>query len=111
MKNELFFLAVQRIKGTKRNSFLLGTILLCSFAFTVITLGITDSLNETNAQYRLDTYGSWKTAVYNGTEKEKEVLKENSLSKQVGTLLSYGNIGGPDTCLLYTSFTGDCAVA
>ena len=43
MKNELFFLAVQRIKGTKRNSF------LCSFAFTVITLGITDSLNETNA--------------------------------------------------------------
>ena len=55
MKNELFFLAVQRIKGTKRNSFLLGIILLCSFAFTVITLGITDSLNETNAQYRLDT--------------------------------------------------------
>lgn len=44
MKNELFFLAVQRIKGTKRNSFLLGIILLCSFAFTVITLGITDSL-------------------------------------------------------------------
>lgn len=58
MKNELFFLAIQRIKGTKRNSFLLGIILLCSFAFTVITLGITDSLNETNAQYRLDTYGS-----------------------------------------------------
>ena len=28
MKNELFFLAVQRIKGTKRNSFLLGIILL-----------------------------------------------------------------------------------
>lgn len=97
MKNELFFLAIQRIKGTKRNSFLLGIILLCSFAFTVITLGITDSLNETNAQYRLDTYGSWKTAVYHGTEKEKEILKENPLSKQVGTLLSYGNIGGSDT--------------
>lgn len=97
MKNELFSLAIQRIKGTKRNSFLLGSILLCSFAFTVITLGITDSLNETNAQYRLDTYGSWKTAVYNSTEKDKELLEENPLSKQVGTLLSYGNIGGSDT--------------
>lgn len=97
MKNELFSLAIQRIKGTKRNSFLLGIILLCSFAFTVITLGITDSLNETNAQYRLDTYGSWKTAVYNSTEKDKEILEENPLSKQVGTLVSYGNIGGSDT--------------
>lgn len=97
MKNELFSLAIQRIKGTKRNSFLLGIILLCSFAFTVITLGITDSLNETNAQYRLDTYGSWKTAVYNSTEKDKEILEKNPLSKQVGTLLSYGNIGGSGT--------------
>lgn len=97
MKNELFSLAIQRIRGTKRNSLLLGIILLCSFAFTVITLGITDSLNETNAQYRLDTYGSWKTTVYNSTEEDKEILEENPLSKQVGTLLSYGNIGGSDT--------------
>lgn len=97
MKNELFSLAIQRIKGTKRNNFLLGIILLCSFAFTVITLGITDSLNETNEQYRLNTYGSWKTAVYYGTEKDKEILEDNPLSKQVGTLLSYGNIGGSAT--------------
>ncbi len=97
MKNELFSLAVQRIKGTKRNSVLLGIILLCSFAFTVVTLGITDSLNETNYQYRLDTYGSWKTAVYNSTKEDREVLEKNPLSKQVGTLLSYGNIGGSDT--------------
>lgn len=96
MKNELFSLALQRIKGTKRNSFLLGIILLCSFAFTVITLGITDSLNETNNQYRLDTYGSWKTAVYNSTKEDKELLEKNPLSKQVGTLLSYGNIESSD---------------
>ena len=29
--------------------------------------------------------------------RRKKSFKENSLSKQVGTLLSYGNIGGPDT--------------
>ena len=97
MKNELFSLAIQRIRGTKKNSLLLGSILLCSFAFTVITLGITDSLNATNEQYRLNTYGSWKTAAYYGTEKDKEILEDNPLSKQVGTLLSYGNIGGSDT--------------
>lgn len=94
MNNELFLLAIQSIRGKKKSNFLLMGILFISLVFTTVTLSVTDSFNKTNANYRYDVYGSWKAAVYNGTEKDIYSLKKCEIAEEIGTARAYGTVCG-----------------
>lgn len=92
MQEELSLLAIQGIMGKKKINLLLGAILFVSLVFTTITLSITDSLNKTNENYRFETYGTWKTAVYDGKQNDKDFLQKLKTVEQIGTACSYGTI-------------------
>lgn len=63
MNRELFKITIDGIKGRKKISILFVIIFTVSFAFGIITLSITSSMNQTNEQYRMNTYGAWSSAV------------------------------------------------
>ena len=61
MNRELFKITIDGIKGRKKISILFVIIFTVSFAFGIITLSITSSMNQTNEQYRMNTYGAWRS--------------------------------------------------
>lgn len=94
MFKSLFPLAVQGTLRKKRISILVFTVLLLSFAFAIVTLSLTQSISETNTQYRLDTFGEWYLAVPNGKEEDAAWLAEQEWADKLGSACSYGTIYG-----------------
>ena len=92
MNRELALLAMQGIKGKKKNSLLLMGILFISLVFTTILVSLTDSLNKTSENYRYDTYGEWQVALYNGTQEDKVYLEQCTDITEIGTACSYGTL-------------------
>ena len=64
MHKQLLELTIQGIKRKKKTSLLIFLILLISFSFAISALSITESINVSNTDYRLDTYGAWAAAIF-----------------------------------------------
>ncbi len=89
-----FNLALQGILRRKRNSILIFLVLLFSFSCAVTTLSLTYSIRDTNAEYRLNTYGEWYIAVTDGAETDGAWLEEQSWAQAVAHTRVYGNMAG-----------------
>lgn len=98
MLRNLFPLAVQGTLRKKRSSILVFTVLLLSFAFAIVTLSLTQSISETNTQYRLDTFGEWYLAIPNGKEEDATWLAEQEWADKLSSVCSYG--------IIYPAFYG-----
>ena len=93
MNKELFELSLQSLRRKKRSSLLLFAVLFLSFAFAIVSLTVTGSMQKTNQEYRCDIYGSWYGAVPNGQEGDEEFLREREWLRELGTTQSCGTIG------------------
>lgn len=90
MNESIFRLAVEGMKGEKRNSILRVLILFLSFTFITVSLSVTASLNKTGEEYRYSQYGEWRSALLDATASQKEKLENSSSIERVGTV----QIGG-----------------
>lgn len=69
---EILNLAYLRIKRRWKNSLLFFLVLLLSFSSAIISVSILGSIDRTNAEYRLNTYGEWYFAIPYGYSGDKE---------------------------------------
>ena len=103
MNRELFDLSLQSLRRKRRSSLLLFAVLFLSFAFAIVSLTVTASMQKTNQEYRYDVYGEWYGAVANGKADEEandekflrsqEWLKELGVSQKCGTILTSKVVG------------------
>lgn len=63
MNKRLFLIALDGLRGRKKQTIVLMLLLTISFAFLVTTLSVTDSFTATEQEARYETYGHWKLAV------------------------------------------------
>lgn len=92
MKNELFKLAMQGLKGKRRSSLLTALVLTISFAAALVTLCITGSIAETNSEYRLNTYGAWYGAIPCAFGGDEEFLSSADGVGRIGKATVCGQI-------------------
>ncbi len=92
MHKQLLELTIQGIKRKKKTSLLIFLILLISFSFAISALSITESIDVSNTDYRLDTYGAWEYAVYGGDRKDEKAYRKLQETAQMGTAVCYGTV-------------------
>ena len=103
MNWELFELSLQSLRRKKRSSLLLFAVLFLSFAFAIVSLTVTGSIQKTNQEYRYDVYGEWYGALTdmwandetNDGEflREQEWIRELGVSQKCGTILTSKVVG------------------
>lgn len=89
MNQELWNLTILGMKGRKKITILIFTVLLLSFAFAVVTLSVTSSMERTNREYRFDTYGEWYGAFSLAEEEAPDWLKQEESISAVGCAETY----------------------
>ncbi len=94
MNHELFLLTVQKMKRQKKSTLLLALILFLSFAFSVVSISATSSMNSTNAAYRFEAYGSWYAAIPTGLEEDGAFLSNCVWLDTLGTARCYAVANG-----------------
>lgn len=93
MNRELFRLAAQGLKRKRKSSMLLFAVLCLSFAFAVVSLSVTSSMEATNQNFRLETYGKWQGAIAEGRQEDEKFFGQQDwllslgISRQAGTLI------------------------
>ena len=92
MANQLWLLTLQSIKKKKKTSILMFVILFISFSFAIAALSVTESIDRSNTEYRLDTYGEWELAVYGGTKQDRAVFQKLEEVGRTGTAVFYGSV-------------------
>lgn len=96
MNQELWNLTILGMKGRKKITILIFTVLLLSFAFAVVTLSVTSSMERTNREYRFDTYGEWYGAFSLAEEEAPDWLKQEESISAVGCAETYALLSGTD---------------
>ena len=94
MNQELWNLTVLGMKGRKKVTILIFTVLLLSFAFAVVTLSVTSSMERTNREYRFDTYGEWYGAFFLTGDEEPDWLRQENGISTVGCAETYALLSG-----------------
>ena len=92
MNSELFRLSIQSIRRKRRSSLLLFAVLFLSFAFAIVSLTVTGSIQKTNQEYRYDVYGEWYGAIPDSEEGDKNFLQEQEWVEEVGISDNCGTI-------------------
>ena len=98
MNGELFRLSLQSIQRKRRSSLLLFAVLLLSFAFAIISLTVTGSMQKTNEEYRFDVYGTWYGAIFDGREEDEDFLQKQEWLDTLGIARNYGRIQAQTSC-------------
>ncbi len=86
----IFSLAVEGTLRKKKSSILIFLVLLITFSFAIVSLSLVGSIAQTNAQFRLNTYGQWYFAIPSGMEKDADWLRGQEWTKNLGISQSYG---------------------
>lgn len=97
MNEELFGLSMQSLRRKKRSSLLLFLVLFLSFAFAMISLDVTESMQKTNDEYLRDTYGIWYAAIPGGDGSDEEWLYGREWLSRLGVCKSFGEIDANTT--------------
>ena len=92
MNKELFELSLQSLRRKKRSSLLLFAVLFLSFAFAIVSLTVTGSIQKTNQEYRYDVYGEWYGAIYKEQDGDEEFLRERDWLRELSATHSCGTI-------------------
>ena len=91
MNKELFELSLQSFRRKKRSSLLLFAVLFLSFAFAIVSLTVTGSIQKTNQEYRYDVYGEWYGAL-DEQFGDESFLRRQEWLVELGTSQGYGTI-------------------
>lgn len=92
VNRELFDLAVQGLLRKRRSSLVLFLVLFLSFAFAIVSLTVTGSIQATNEAYLRNTYGIWYAAIPAGMDADRDWLREQEWLDKLGVCRSYGEI-------------------
>lgn len=90
--SDILNLAYLRIGRKWKNSLLFFLVLLLSFSAAIVSVSVVGSIDHTNAQYRLNTYGEWYFAIPYGNDKDKEWLSKKEWVEDLGIAQSVGTI-------------------
>lgn len=90
--SDILNLAYLRIVRNRKNSLLFFLVLLLSFASAIVSVSVVGSIDHTNAQYRLNTYGKWYFAIPYGYDSDGEWLSQKKWVDSLGTAQSVGTI-------------------
>ncbi len=94
MNREIFQLAVQGLRRRRKSSLLVFAVLCLSFAFAAVSLSVTSSMEATNHNFRLETYGRWRGAIAAGRQEDEAFLKEQDWLESFGTSRNGGTLAG-----------------
>lgn len=86
----IFSLAVEGTLHKRKNSILVFLVLLTTFSFAIVSLSLVGSINQTNAQFRLNTYGQWYFAIPSGVDEDTAWLQGQDWVKKLGISKNYG---------------------
>lgn len=92
---DILNLAYLRIVRNVKNSLLFFTVLLLSFASAIVSVSVVGSISKTNAEFRLNTYGTWYFGIPYGFESDKDKLFEKDWVDGIGTAQSIGTLSAP----------------
>ena len=90
--SDIINLTYLRIKRNRKNSLLVFTVLLLSFACAIVSVSVVGSISNTNTEYMFDTYGEWYLAIPFGEESDAEWLSEKEWTEALGTARSIGSL-------------------
>lgn len=89
---ELLQLALQSTLRKKRSSTLTFLVLLVSFSCAIMSLSVTKSISDTNAEYRYNTFGEWYICLPDASDEDIEWIKNQSWADIVSAPTVYGSI-------------------
>lgn len=89
---DILNLAYLRIIRNRKNSLLFFMVLLLSFASAIVSVSVVGSISMTNAEFRLNTYGTWYLSIPYGYESDKDRLSGRDWTDGIGTAQSIGTI-------------------
>lgn len=92
MLANIFSLALQGVLRKTRSSVLIFLTLLFSFSCAIVTLSLTGSIRDTNAEYRLNTFGEWYVAVTDSTAEDGAWLEAQEWARTVAHTQVYGRM-------------------
>lgn len=88
-------LAVEGTLRKRKSSILVFLVLLITFSFAIVSLSLVGSIGQTNAQFRLNTYGQWYFAIPSGMEEDAVWLRGQKWITNLGTSQNYGTLQLP----------------
>lgn len=94
--NDIFYLAFQRIRRKRKSSLLFFLVLLLSFASAIVSVSVVGSIDNTNGEYRLNTYGEWYFAIPCGGVNDGTWLSKSDWTDSFGTAQSIGTISSSE---------------
>ncbi len=96
MRKELLSLAASALVRRRKTSLLTFSVLLLSFSFLIVSLSLVASINRTNQEYRMNTYGQWYGAIASGREGDGAWLKQQAWAGDVGSARYHGEVSPHD---------------
>lgn len=94
MLYNFFSLALQGTLRKKRSSILVFLVLMFSFSCAIVTISLTKTISDTNAEFRLNTYGEWYVAAVRAAPEDGEWLTSQSWAGKTAHNRVYNNIEG-----------------
>lgn len=91
----IFHLAVEGTLRKRKSSLLVFLVLLITFSFAIVSLSLVGSISQTNAQFRLNTYGQWYFAIPSGKNEDAAWLRGQKWITNLGTSQNYGALQLP----------------
>ncbi len=88
----VFHLAVEGTLRKRKSSILIFLVLLITFSFAIVSLSLVGSIGQTNAQFRLNTYGQWYFAIPSGMKEDAVWLQGQKWITNLGVSQSYGTL-------------------
>ncbi len=92
MNRELWKLTLVGMRGKRKSNLLIFLVVILSFTCGIISLSVASSLNRTNEEYRLDTYGGWQMAVEENDDEDRKFLENSPYIEEIGWTECYGEI-------------------
>ncbi len=77
-------IAFSGMKGRKRDTFLLATVIFLSFVFVVTAIVFHGSSEQTKIEQRKQAFGQWENAYFNGNEEVGQRLKKLDNVEKIG---------------------------
>lgn len=88
----MFHLAIEGSLRRRKSSLLVFLVLLITFSFAIVSLALVGSISQTNAQFRLNTYGQWYFAIPSGEDSDAPWLRKQDWITNMGTSRNYGTM-------------------
>ncbi len=92
MIKNIFSLAIQGLRRRKKQSLLIFSVLLISFAFAIMLLSYSGSITATNSQLYSDTFGIWYGAFTSegDSDGDRAYLESTDWADEIGVSVNYG---------------------